>query len=210
MDSGSGSTVTDQALDNDGTINGASWSSYSKIGEACMSFDGTDDYVVSSDFVQTGYVSVSCWVRVSNFAHANRLISNWSGSNTQGYQILMTEGSGSEQKFSTDIGTGDQSFWNRDVDNFSEDTWYHLVLTYDGKTLRLYRDGVLRNENKNASGEIAYSNPDLHLGQRGDGNHSAARIDDVRIYDRPLSTPEIKALYNLERPSKVSSGDTLR
>jgi concanavalin A-like lectin/glucanase superfamily protein/PASTA domain-containing protein/Big-like domain-containing protein len=75
--------------------------------------------------------------------------------------------------------------------------WTHLAVTYDGTTLRLYVNGVLRSS-LTASGGIAASTAPLRIG----GNtvfsvpgteYFAGLIDEVRIYNRALSAAEITA-----------------
>ena len=82
--------------------------------------------------------------------------------------------------------------------------WTHLAVTYDGTTLRLYVNGVLRNSVA-ASGGIAASTAPLRIG----GNtvfsvpgteYFAGLIDEVRIYNRALSAAEITADMNTPLP----------
>jgi hypothetical protein len=82
--------------------------------------------------------------------------------------------------------------------------WTHLAVTYDGTTLRLYVNGVLRNSVA-ASGGIAASTAPLRIG----GNtvfsvpgteYFAGLIDEVRIYNRALSAAEITADMNMPLP----------
>jgi len=82
--------------------------------------------------------------------------------------------------------------------------WTHLAVTYDGTTLRLFVNGVLRNS-VSASGGIAASTAPLRIG----GNtvfsvpgteYFAGLIDEVRIYNRALSAAEITADMNTPLP----------
>jgi len=75
-------------------------------------------------------------------------------------------------------------------------TWVHLAGTYDGATLRLYLNGVQVNS-RAETGPIATSTNPLHIG--GDsiyGQYFQGRIDEVRIYNRALSAPEIQRDIN--------------
>jgi hypothetical protein len=82
--------------------------------------------------------------------------------------------------------------------------WTHLAVTYDGTTLRLYVNGVLRNS-VSAPGGINASTAPLRIG----GNtvfsvpgteYFAGLIDEVRIYNRALSAAEITADMNTPLP----------
>jgi len=76
-------------------------------------------------------------------------------------------------------------------------TWYHVVVVFDGERHSLYLDGVLldwRGGGLDANNEVP-----INLGRR---DHRAGplpftgMIDDVRLYDRALTRPEVKALYH--------------
>ena len=83
--------------------------------------------------------------------------------------------------------------------NFNE--WYHAVAVYDGQTMKIYVNGVLENE-KDYAGGIPSNNYNAQIGAgslRSNGYGSdfsvIGDIDDVRIYDRALSSDEVKELY---------------
>jgi hypothetical protein len=71
--------------------------------------------------------------------------------------------------------------------------WTHLASTFDGGVLRLYVNGTLVAA-QNFAGTIATSTGALRIGGSVlGGEYFRGRIDDVRIYDRPLSQVEIRA-----------------
>jgi trimeric autotransporter adhesin len=73
--------------------------------------------------------------------------------------------------------------------------WHHLLATYDGTSIVSYIDGVLV-ETRDHPGNIAAGNTPLAFGIFH-ANYFHGSIDDVRIYDRVISTPaEISALYH--------------
>jgi len=78
----------------------------------------------------------------------------------------------------------------------SPNRWYHIVMTYDGSFLRSYVDGV-NDGTLSYTGNIRISGFPLLIGRYGNP-HSTFRgmIDDVRIYNRALSTTEIQQLYH--------------
>ncbi|PWK49836.1 LamG domain-containing protein [Silicimonas algicola] len=77
--------------------------------------------------------------------------------------------------------------------------WIHLAATYDGEMARLYADG----QEVCAlpfSGIISFSDRPLTIGGYLDKNGSivdeiTGRIDDVRLYNRPLSADEVRAYF---------------
>lgn len=76
--------------------------------------------------------------------------------------------------------------------------WHHVVGTYDGVTMKLYMDGV-EVGSQAASGLISTSTDPLFIGTKHDevnpdqhpGDYFQGKLDDVRIYNYPLSEQEI-------------------
>ena len=204
MDSGSGNNVTDQALGNDGSINGASWSSDSKIGEACLDFNGSTDYLAMPEIALEDSFTVSQWVNLDQDKDWN---------NSFGSEAILSMISYADGRIQCYIGDGSswQAETNTGTGKTSPGNWQHWLITYDGETLRFFLNGVLEDT---ASVSVSLQSAVHHIGARNNiGNNDYSldgRIDSTKIYRRPLSTPEVQALYDLNRPSKISSGDTLR
>ena len=78
----------------------------------------------------------------------------------------------------------------------NDGTWHFVAMTFDGAYVRLYIDGALQGTFYGPSlGFLSFE--DLYIGERGNnGNFFNGSIDDVRIYNRALSSSEITALYN--------------
>jgi hypothetical protein len=74
--------------------------------------------------------------------------------------------------------------------------WTHLAVTYDGQSLRLYVNGLLRHS-RSASGSIRTSASPLRIGGNAVwGEYFKGLIDEVRIYGRALSLAEIQTDRN--------------
>jgi hypothetical protein len=76
-------------------------------------------------------------------------------------------------------------------------TWTHLAMTYDGTRIRLYVNARLVATTLQ-KGPIARSWQSLLIGNDLHGNWFDGLIDEVRVYDRALSGPEI--LLDLATP----------
>ena len=75
-------------------------------------------------------------------------------------------------------------------------TWYHVGMTYDGASLKLYVNGSLDGIVA-ASGPITVTSEPLRIGGPSSGPWSFnGRVDEVSLYDRALSSSEIQAIYN--------------
>jgi hypothetical protein len=73
--------------------------------------------------------------------------------------------------------------------------WHHVVITYDGVYIKLYIDGVLRN-NYPAAGSISPQTVKYYLGYNWLGDYWKGYIDDLRFYSRTLTASDVTALYN--------------
>jgi hypothetical protein len=75
--------------------------------------------------------------------------------------------------------------------------WHHLAGVTGAGGMKLYLDGVERAANLRADPIVYTAHDQLLLGREGNGglNHDfEGNLDDVRIYDRPLSPAELTAL----------------
>ena len=190
FDAGSGSTLADESgSGNSGTISGATWTSNGKFGGA-LSFDGTNDWVEIADAssldLTTG-MTLEAWVKPSAAP------SGWSTvlskeRNRLAYGLFAGEDTGRS--------AGQVVIANEHTalgDELPPGVWSHLATTYDGATLRLYVNGVLSGSTP-VSGSIRTSSGQLRIGgnSRG-GRWFAGQIDEVRVYDRALSSAELQA-----------------
>jgi hypothetical protein len=76
--------------------------------------------------------------------------------------------------------------------------WYHLVGTYNGSSVSVYVNGILKNRRYGISGQIVSSESPFTLGFKMSGNidYFAGSIDETRLYNRVLKYYEIQALTN--------------
>ena len=193
---------------NDGTINGATWTTGKDGGG--LSFDGVNDYV-TIPLINNDEVSVSAWF----YKNANDTTRNdavFSGfrnnSNLQlreGFELRFPSGASNTLEFVlvTQDGGGNRTTRTsrRNLLN-STGSWYHAVGTYNKTTgqQRLYVNGELVNTVTHPAGNTVvpltfYS--DMRIGHsRVNVGYFNGAIDDVRLYNLPLTDQEIHTLYN--------------
>ena len=81
--------------------------------------------------------------------------------------------------------------------------WSHVAGTYDGKTMRLYVDGVQRKTRELPAGTAISNKRQFYIGGRNTSkSFFCGLIDDVRIYNRTLSKVEIERLGVVRNPDE--------
>jgi hypothetical protein len=77
--------------------------------------------------------------------------------------------------------------------------WIHIVGLYDGYKVKIYVNGLLEYTFTVGGGSISIYNSDLFLAKKGqDGVTTPGDMDNVRIYNRGLTGPEVWELYQKE------------
>lgn len=95
-------------------------------------------------------------------------------------------------------GGAENAFSTSDGGRLVIEAWNHLAMTYDGATLRLYLNGKFHGE-KRIDRQRRPGKQGLAFGRRqdafGDGYHFRGAVDEIRIYDRPLSADQIQRRF---------------
>jgi type VI secretion system secreted protein VgrG len=74
-------------------------------------------------------------------------------------------------------------------------TWYHAAVTYDGTNVMLYLNGVLETSKLTTSLNTMLDQNGLTFGRRPGVSTWNGELDEIAIYGRSLSQPEIQAIY---------------
>ncbi len=189
FEEGAGTTVADgSGFGNAGTVSGAAWAA-GRFGRA-LSFDGINDMVTVLDSPSldlssgmtleawvnpralSGYVTVAMKERPGHLAYAL-------------YANTDTSRASAEIAVVTNLDT-------RSVAPLALNVWNHVAATFDGTTLRLFVNGV-QVSTRAITGTIMQSSNPLRIG--GNlvwGEDFNGLIDEVRIYNRPLTALEIQ------------------
>ena len=195
---GAGGTVADgSGYGNNGTINGATWSTVTVSGEgSSLSFDGNDDEVDMGNVLNMGVnnFTISAWAKVDAGSFGKwSIFDKVSGGTNQGYGYgIETDGSiryrlrdsVDNTTISATIGSG-----------YADSNWHYFTWMVDrtGGISKMYVDGVQIGSNIDISSlgtDTIDSGSTVKIGRNLDGI-----IDDVRIYDQSLNLSEIEQLY---------------
>lgn len=100
-------------------------------------------------------------------------------------------------------------YWANENSAISDNQWYCLVFVFDGLNIKLYINGELRDTKPSLVNYIdtCDGTQDLFIGSYYTGVQSFnGKIDDVRIYNRPLNDDEI-VTYSLDCGAYIISSD---
>ena len=75
-------------------------------------------------------------------------------------------------------------------------SWHHGAISFDGSHLKFYIDGALDEDTIISATIQQYSDSArLQIGYSEGGDRYEGKLDQIRIYNRPLTATEINALY---------------
>jgi hypothetical protein len=179
----------------------------------CLSFDGTDDYVEVPDSA-----SLDLTVFTVEFRAYHRTLKNYSGLVIKGldglenYELLTNVNGVIYAPILWTDGTRTTLY--SPVGVTVVNTWQHFVLTYDGTNQSLFVDGL--EVASDAPGKTPQVNAEIltigceQVNSGTFGRFLDGLIDSVRIYNRALSTEEIKARYLGGRLTPLRSSGVVR
>jgi len=190
FDEGSGLVASDSVGSNDGGIINATW------GARGLDFNGTNARVEVPDnpsLNPTDEITLSAWVKWEIVPSTGNGWATIINKNVDSQYRLQHKHDNTAFEFAIRTPSGGK--WVDSATIPIINTWYHVVGTYDGSTLKIYVNGVLENSNSH-SGVINTSTTNLSIGSRSIGDrHFNGSIEKVSIYDKALSEQEVQKLY---------------
>ena len=190
---------------NDGIANGAT-QTWGKVSGA-YTFNGQSDYINVPDSTSLNPVSgltIQAWVKWKSIPSSSLNRSSLVNKDGDGQYRLQHKQDNSAFEFA--VSTSKTSYRVRSTTQPQINTWYHVVGTYDGILLRIYINGTLENTLP-ASWPLITSTSPLSIGKRSNLNdrYFNGNIDEVAIWNRPLSSQEIQVLYNSGNGNRILS-----
>ena len=182
----------------DGVINSAIFTddTYNNIGHS-IKLDGVNDYIsipISDELNITGYnITISFWLKHGILASNRGIIDrNWGSSGS--YQIFST----SSNDVTFQIGSGNFGI----TDGISNDVWYHFAYTQNSTHEVIYVNGVINNSGSGVTSMIGNDRNAVEIGRgfNSAGTNFNGTIDNVQIWNRPLSATEIIDQYSNDLP----------
>jgi len=208
LDETSGTLADDSFGSSDGTlVNGASFRSTGGPVNGAVEFDGASDYidVGTMDIPDGPGMAIAFWFRADDFEHASaRFISKATGTAEADHYWMVGTVNSTGLRFRLRAG-GTTTTVETSTGQIQAGRWYHIAATYDGAKMRIYKDGVSLKEADKTGIVDTNSSVDAALGNQPAGAGTDlgfdGLLDDVRVYNRALTTTEISSLMALSTNS---------
>ncbi|MFL2997226.1 MAG: LamG-like jellyroll fold domain-containing protein [Candidatus Neomarinimicrobiota bacterium] len=174
---------------------------YPDNGDYALSFDGEDDFVegIASSSLNasiTNEITISAWINSIELSGVQTIIAHGDGESNQynlaidgGYLYFLTAGANG------DPGSFEDGIANVSFTSLGLNRWYHVAMTYDQESVKLYIDGNLDFQH-----DIVDIFPDntgqFSLGKSTQGNaipNYTGYIRNIQIWNVALEETEIQA-----------------
>ncbi len=196
FDDSSSLAADSSSKDNHGTVSGAAYSASGKANGAAQ-FDGSDDYIEIGSIADfgfgTGDFTIGYWVQFTT-THSSGTAWPQSGmyKNATGWNVVGNFEVALNFDKSLSVVANVQGDFITTGTAITTGTWYHVLVTRDNGTLKLYVDGQLIGSR---SFTTSLSATNQYLGTSWVAEQAARYLhglmDEFRIYNRVLSNAEI-------------------
>ncbi len=208
FDESTGQIALDSIGDHDGTLYGPERTDDAVDGRA-LYFTGTGDLVSVPDdsALDLAEFTLVAWIKMDSSAQLDNypaIVGKGTGGNSnRNYRMGVIQASGTaEGGFHNTAG----GWISVEGDYVGDNTWHHVVLTYDRSHLRIYVDGEEPNSLP-ATGTPATNNEPLEIGNV-EGDDLKGIVDDVRMYNYALDAGEVQSIYDETRPDNKGDACT--
>jgi hypothetical protein len=171
---------------------------------------GSYFYMAENSTLRPTALSISIWIKPTTVDRRMQIYnkSRFSDGGAEMYSSLIkpSETIAGNITINTDIkqnsncqpGAGWQTF---PIDSkLAVNTWHHVVLTYSGRSARMYYDGTLLATTDDLPANSLDQCPggDLKFGAQSQQipSYFYGALDDIRIYKRAITASEVQTLYN--------------
>lgn len=171
-----------------------------------LHFDGNDDFVSIPDNAAFNFnngFSVDALVYPTNFDENATIISQFAN-NQKAFSIAVSSGGVVTATFSVDGTTETSSKSNL---RLSLNKWQHLAVTYENGTIKIYINGtedVTAFVTNPLTGTLFNSSAPINIGAKNNTDFFTGSVDEIRIWQKPLSTTTINAIKNKVVPTHIN------
>ena len=157
------------------------------VSDGAAYFDGTNDYIQTPDAFDHNNITVSAWIRRTGDLSITRCI--WSNRQADDEAVLFYVSQSGNQTVKIN-GTGSSSGGAIDANR-----WYHVAFTWDGSTMKQYKDGVLvTTDSKSGTMTAGGSNARIGADAHSDRYWWEGNICNVGVWSGVLTQAQIKSI----------------
>ncbi|MCH2576684.1 LamG domain-containing protein [Candidatus Poribacteria bacterium] len=201
-----GKIVKDIWSKNDGTIKGAPKNVKGKFGQS-LSFDGRKDLVKIPHHASLNLkkeVTIEFWFLLQGQSGDNEyprpVSKGQSLGDNSGYGVWVRD-----TRNPTDIGFRSATLIPKDtrgqgLPSYDNKSWHHVLLSFNGKQGSLYLDGKSIVDQP-VKGDLSQNKEPLHIGDALGMRHFNGLIDEVRVYNRGLTSAEARQNFEIKTNS---------
>tara|TARA_B100000131_G_scaffold322540_3_gene376887 strand:- start:4306 stop:9003 length:4698 start_codon:yes stop_codon:yes gene_type:complete len=165
--------------------------------DKAANFNGSNTEITVNSFASLTQVGISMWVNIADVTSSYGLINRYGTNREFGiYNYQSSNGFIAALYYN---GNNSNSVQITASDYLTNNTWHHIAYSANGSTEpKLYIDGVqVGSAQYTDATRCAYytSNEALKIGHNL-GGYLNGKIDQVRIFNKPLSPGEVNSLYN--------------
>lgn len=211
FDDGEGLIATDVIGGYDGAISNGTWFTPAKVGSHALQASGGDEVVCDPAAISTTDDLTLSWWMIDNQTSYGTVMDKSFESSASGFDILVRPTSTEDSPLRFRIG-GWQAYggWGSEcrlpIDAYEDGEWVHITCVYNSETdtASIYVNGELPangdlNPKTGIAGDDGYcegpNNAEASLYLRGGKETFTGVLDDVAMWDRPLTADEVKTVF---------------
>lgn len=195
-----GSLKDETPFSNHGTITGTITLTTDRLGQANKAYNFNGGHISTTNQMELNNFTISAWIYPTNVTYLRVVASNARNccdSSARGFSlsshfisnepnISITQNDGLGYHGASGVST-----------DFPINTWNLITATYDGTNIRLYKNGTQIASNTYTQSFMGTPNVGLKFGVMATDTNQGpfyGTMDDVRLYNRALTQPEIAKL----------------
>lgn len=156
-------------------------------GDTAALFDSTSGYVSTAAPISTT-PTFAAWVTPTGSGFFLRILSTGAS-----FPFELATSGGTLQFFLNFVGFSPG--WTDTGVALTAGVWTHLAMTWDGTTLRIYKNGLQIYSNATWSGRVLQAGTVFLGGVTGGGSYWPGTLDDCALFDVPLTAAQMWQVY---------------